>query len=434
LADPETDPEIHTGTGSAAGSAAGSGTGTGTGGRGRTASPLRLLQLTAFVSTLDRFAMPPMLVAIAHDLDRPLAEVVQAAGAYFLVYGLSQPVWGIVSDRFGRVRTMRVTLLLAGLLALLSAGAWSPVSLAVTRGMAGGLFGAAYPSSLIYLGDTVAAHHRQRDIARLMVGVALGTALASLAAGVVAGALSWRIAFVATGVASVVLARLLRRLPEPLVERRHGSPLEPVLQVARSPLALLVLLFALAEGAVLLGGLTLMPPAVEHAGASAALAGAATAVYGVSVFLSSRLVGRLTGRWHPARLIAMGAAAAVAGCALLAVSQEPRAAMGVALLLGLAWTSMHSSLQTWATEVLPGARATVVSFFAGSLFVGSALAALVVSGLADAGSYTAIYASYAVLAVPLGVGAAWARSRWQRPADPADPADRPGRAASPGPS
>ena len=55
-------------------------------------------------------------------------------------------------------------------------------------------------------------------------------------------------------------------------------------------------------------------------------------------------------------------------------------AVVAAVLLGLAWAAMHSSLQTWATEVLPEARATVVSLFAGSLFVGSALAAVVVAG------------------------------------------------------
>ena len=43
-------------------------------------SPLRLLQVTTLVSTLDRFAMPPMLVAIAVSLDVPLAQVVTAAG------------------------------------------------------------------------------------------------------------------------------------------------------------------------------------------------------------------------------------------------------------------------------------------------------------------------------------------------------------------
>ncbi|MBC9732591.1 MFS transporter [Nocardioides marmotae] len=375
---------------------------------------LRRLQATTFVSTLDRFAMPPMLVAIAHDLDAPLSEVVQAAGAYFLVYGLCQPFWGMVSDRLGRVRTMRLTLLVAGLLALMSAGAWSPLSLAVARGLAGGFFGAAYPSTLIYVGDTVAIAERQRAIAGLMVGVATGTALASLGAGLLADLASWRVAFLITGTASVALAWTLHRLPEPDATMRPGSAREAVGTLARSPVALLVLLFAFVEGAVLLGGLTLLPPAVENAGATAAVAGAVTAVYGIAVFLGARLVGRLAATWHPSRLIALGASAAVLGCGLLAVSQEPPMAIAVALLLGLAWTSMHSSLQTWATELLPAARATVISFFAGSLFVGNALAAVVVGGLADAGRYSLIYAAYATLAIPLGLAAGWQRHRWHR--------------------
>ena len=92
-------------------------------------------------------------------------------------------------------------------------------------------------------------------------------------------------------------------------------------------------------------------------------------------------------------------------------------AVVVATLIGLAWVAMHSSLQTWATEVLPSARAVVVSLFAGSLFVGSALAALAVAGLAEAGEYAVIYATYACVAVPLTLVASWARSRWQRPSD-----------------
>lgn len=89
---------------------------------GRDGPPaIRLLQLTVVVSTVDRFAMPPMLIAIAVDLDVPLSSIVHAAGAYFLTYGLMQPVWGILSDVFGRVRTMQMTLLLAGLFTILSA-------------------------------------------------------------------------------------------------------------------------------------------------------------------------------------------------------------------------------------------------------------------------------------------------------------------------
>ena len=384
----------------------------------RTWSPIRLLQLTTFVSTLDRFAMPPMLVVIAHDLGVPLATIVQVAGIYFLVYGLSQPVWGAVSDRLGRVRTMRLTLLLAGVCTIASATSGSPLALALTRGLAGGFFGAAYPSTLIYVGDTVPAAVRQRDIARLMVGVALGTGLASVGAGVVADALSWRVAFVVTGLGSLALVWLLRSLPEPDDIQRPASVFAPVLAIARSRVALAVLLFAFAEGAVLLGGLTLLPTAVEGTGAAVSLAGAVTGVYGVSVFLGSRLVGHLSGSWHPSRLITLGGATAVVGCGLLALTQVPAMAVVVAVLFGLAWTSMHSSLQTWATEILPGARASLVSLFAGSLFVGSALAAVAVSGWAESGRFSLIYAVTGGLAVPLALAAGWGRRRWRRPEDP----------------
>jgi predicted MFS family arabinose efflux permease len=376
-------------------------------------APIRLLQQAAFVATFDRFSMSPMLVAIAHDLGAPLSATVQAAGAYFLAYGLSQPVWGTVSDRIGRVTTMRVTLLLAGLCSIASAAAGTAVLLGVARGLAGGLFGAAYPAALIYLGDTVRADVRQRDVARLMVGVALGTALASVGAGVVAGELSWRVMFVLTGAAAVLLAARLGALPEPRREQHGGSFLRPVGCVARSPVTLFVLLCALAEGAILLGTITLLPPALEHAGASTTVAGLVTGVYGGSVFVFSAFVGRFSQRWQPGRLIVLGALGAVVACLVLTRSQGVGAGLAAAVLLGLAWTAMHSTLQTWATEVLPAARATVVSFFAGSLFVGSSLAAVVASGLTDEGRYGVLFAACAALAVPLGAGAAVVRTRHQ---------------------
>jgi predicted MFS family arabinose efflux permease len=384
-------------------------------GSGTRTTPIRLLQTAAFVATFDRFAMPPMLIAIAHDLGLPLGEVVRAAGAYFLVYGLSQPVWGSVSDRLGRVATMRWTLLLAGVCSVASAAATSAPYLVTTRGLAGGLFGATYPSALIYLGDTVRADVRQRDVARLMVGVALGTALASVGAGIVADAVTWRLMFVVTGMAAVVLSLGLGALPEPPREHHGGSFLRPIRYVGRSPVTLFVLLCALAEGAVLLGTITLLPPAMEHAGATPTVAGLATGVYGVSVFPFSAFVSRFSQRWHASRLIGIGAVAAFAACVALTWSQEIPVAVVAAVLLALAWTAMHSTLQTWATEVLPVARATVVSFFAGSLFVGSSLAAVLASGLADSGRYGVLFAACAVLTLPLGAAASLVRASWQRP-------------------
>lgn len=377
--------------------------------------PLRLLQYIAFVSTLDRFAMPPMLLAIALDLGVPLSQVVQAAGAYFLAYGLMQPVWGMASDYFGLVRTLRAALLLAALTTAVSALAWSPLMLGLSRCLAGGFFGAAFPSALIYVGDTVRAVQRQSQITRLMVGVALGTALASAGAGLIAQVISWRLAFLVTGVSAAGLAFALRNLPEPTLTRRHSSPLTPMAAAIHSPVTVLVLALAFTEGAVLLGTLTLLPPAVEATGATASVAGAVTAAYGVSVYLSAGVVGRLSRNHHPSLLIGLGGAAALIACTLVAISQKPLVAAGSAVLLGLAWAGMHSSLQTWATEVMPQARATVVSLFAGSLFVGSAVAAVMVSGLAEAGRYREIFGIAAATTVPLGLLAVFGRASWHRP-------------------
>ncbi|MBU2670328.1 MFS transporter [Actinoplanes bogorensis] len=375
--------------------------------------PVRLLQATTFVSTMDRFTMPPMLIVMAGALGVPLSAVVQTAGVYFLAYGIMQPVWGVVSDRLGRVRTLRLTLLAAGVAAAGSAAVTTLGQLGVARALTGAAMSAAVPASLIYVGDTVPAERRQTEVTNLMVGVALGTALASAGAGLLAVAVSWRAAFLASSVCALTLAFLLRALPEPARSRPPEGPLAQFGRLLRAPWALLLLFLAFVEGGILLGALTLLPAAVESTGVSAALAGAVTAVYGVAVLVGARLTGILSRRWPAWRLIAIGAVAAAAACGVAAVSQRAWVAGAVAVLIGLAWAAMHSSLQTWATQVLPAARATVVSLFAGCLFAGSAASAAIFAGAAEAGRYEVAYVCLGLVTIPLGLLATLARARWR---------------------
>ncbi len=115
---------------------------------------LRLLWAAAFLSNFDRFTVAPMLVTIAADLRTSLATVAIIASSYYLFYGLMQPVWGILSDRLGRVRVMRLTLLAVVAPGLLSALASNLPVLVVGRALAGGLFAAVIPAALVYIGDT----------------------------------------------------------------------------------------------------------------------------------------------------------------------------------------------------------------------------------------------------------------------------------------
>jgi MFS family permease len=385
---------------------------------GEDRASLRLLQLTSFASTLDRFSMPPVLLAVSRDLDAPLPSVVTAASVYYVAYGAMQPVWGMVSDRLGRVRTLRVTLLLAAVSTAASAGVQDVTGLVIARGLAGAFFGAAMPTCLIYVGDMVPTVRRQQEIARLLVGVAVGTALAAVGAGALAQVASWRLAFALTGACALVLCVLLRRLPEP-PPRPKQSLLAPLRQVAATPVALLVLALSFTEGVVLLGTLTLLPAAIESAGTGSALAGAVTATYGLAVLVFAPFAGRLSRDWPVWRLVGIGGTAAVLGCLTVALSQRAAVAALAAVLLGLAWAAMHSSLQTWATQVLPGARATMVSLFAGSLFAGSAVASAGLAGPAGADRFGLIFALLALLAVPLTLAGSAGRARWRPPPDPA---------------
>ena len=377
---------------------------------------LRLLQFAAFFSSFDRFVVAPMLVTIAAALGASLAGVAATASLYYLLYGLMQPVWGMLSDRLGRVRVMRLTLLGATVAGALSALAPNLAVLVAARALAGGLFAAVIPASLVYVGDTVGTGSRQKALADLMAASAVGTALATVLGGLAAYLDAWRLAFAAPALAGGVLALMLARLPEPAgfaAEKREG-PLVQLGVVIRRPWAVAVVGIATVEGAVILGFLTFLAPSLEHDGFSPAVAGLAVGLYGLAVLGWTRAVKMLSDRLGPAALILLGGGMLALGYASGA-SGRSLAGVGVAaVLVGGGFAFMHSTLQTWATEVVPEARATVISLFAAALFVGSGLSTTVAAPLAEEGRFGSLFATAAVVAVPLGLFAALARRRYAR--------------------
>ena len=375
---------------------------------------LPLLQFAAFFSSFDRFVVAPMLVTIAAALGASLAEVAATASLYYLLYGLMQPVWGMLSDRLGRVRVMRLTLLGATVAGTLSALAPNLAVLIAARALAGGLFAAVIPASLVYVGDTIGMGSRQKALADLMAASAVGTALATVLGGLAAYLDAWRIAFAVPALAGGVLALMLARLPEPegfATEDRDG-PLVQLGLVFRRPWAVAVVGIAMVEGAVILGFLTFLAPSLEYEGFSPALAGLAVGLYGLAVLGWTRAVKVLSDRLGPPVLILIGGGMLALGYASGASGGSLTGVGVAAVLVGGGFAFMHSTLQTWATEVVPEARATVISLFAAALFVGSGAATTVAAPLAEVGRFGALFATAAVVALPLGLLAALARHRY----------------------
>jgi predicted MFS family arabinose efflux permease len=375
------------------------------------ARSLRLLQVGAFTSNFDRLMIAPMLVVIAAEMGRSVEAVSQAAAIYFLCYGIAQICWAVVSDRLGRVRTMRLALLFATVGGLASAAVPDVGWLVVARGVTGACFAAAIPGALVYIGDTVPVKVRQAPLTDLMTSSAVGMAMATVAAGAIADLTSWRVAFALTAVVAGVLSFVMRGMTEPSL----GAP-PPVWASLKGVLtnrpALLVLVLVLAEGLVLLGPLTFLPVVLHASGLSVTVSGLLTAAYGLAVLVFARVVKARATRVAPATLILIGGGMAVLAYVLLVLTHAAPAVVAGTVLLGGGWAFMHSTLQTWATDMAPGYRATAVSLFATMLFTGSAIGAAVFGSMVDTGRFTTMFAITLAVSVPLVLTATLGRRRY----------------------
>jgi MFS family permease len=372
---------------------------------------LRLLQVGSFTSQFDRLMIAPMLVVIAGEMGRSVEAVSKAAAVYFLCYGFAQVGWAVVSDRLGRVRTMRLALLLAMAGGVGSALVPDVGWLIAARGFTGACFAAAIPGSLVYIGDTVPVRVRQAPLTDLMTSAAVGMAMATVTAGGIAEFTSWRVAFVLTAVIAGVLALCMRWIVEPEL----GTP-PPVWTSVKGVLSnrtvLLVLGLVLVEGLVLLGPLTFLPVVLHASGLSVAVAGLLTAAYGVAVLVFARVVKRRTKTTAPWLLILVGGGMAVVAYGVMVVSHGAVGVVIGTVLLGGGWAFMHSTLQTWATDMAPGYRAMAVSLFATMLFTGSAVGTAVFGPMVDAGGFTAMFAITLAVSVPLVAIATLGRRRY----------------------
>lgn len=379
-----------------------------------TAGSLRPLYVAAFVAYADRFAIAPVLVAISDDLHEPLAAVTAVATFYFFLYAALQPVYGLLSDRLGRVRVMRWALVGMALANGAAAAAPGLGALVAAKAIAAAFAASLLPTSLVYIADRVTFAARQQVIAGLLAAGAMGTALATVGAGLLAGYASWRAAFAILAVIALVLAVAVGRVPESLSAERRAGPLTQIRRVLSRRWALVVIALALAEGATMVGFITFLAPALEAHGESAALAGLVVASYGVAIFLGMQLLKRVIRATAApaAALIATGGLLLLAAYLTAAADQGPLSILVASVVIGLGYCFLHSTLQTWATEVAPDARGTATSLFVTAVFVGAAVATAAVSGLADEQRYGLVFLVAAAVTVPVAVVGTLARARY----------------------
>src|SRR5258706_2228340 len=163
------------------------------------------------------FAIPAIIVAFAiTNADAGLIGTVtlltSALGGWFA---------GALSDRFGRVRTLQITIVWFAFFTFLCGFAQSYTQLFIFRALMGLGFGGEWAAGAVLMGEVIAARHRGKAVGTVQSGWALGWGAAAILYTVTFRVLpeqvAWRVLFLAGLLPSVLVLYIRRNVEEPEV-------------------------------------------------------------------------------------------------------------------------------------------------------------------------------------------------------------------------
>jgi predicted MFS family arabinose efflux permease len=369
-----------------------------------------VLAVCAFASSFSLRLIDPLILPVASHFAVATTQAAMLSPAYALPYALSQPFLGPISDRFGRLRCIRVCM--AGLAAALLFGALAPSfeALFASRMIAGVFGGGLIPLVLAALGDAYDMAGRQVAIGRMLFALITGQMLGSIVAGFASEAFGWRSAFfVSCGLAvlAAVLVWTALRTPPAPGAGTATSFRTLYARVFANPKARWLYPVVLIEGMLFFGffpyaGEALLALEPGSGREVATRVGFVLGAFGIGGLLYAFTVRRLIGWLGIRRMCIVASLLGAAAYAGLAFSGRWWQAGLAMLASGLAFYMLHNSLQTEATELAPAARGSAVALFASALFLGQGAGPLMYGPLSRLAGHAGAYLLVAVALALLG--------------------------------
>jgi len=285
---------------------------------------------------------------------------------------------GWLSDRWGRVPTMTVALVLSAALGELAALSPTFAVLLVVRALQGAALAGVPAVGMTYLSEEIDPGSLGASIGLYIGGNALGGMAGRLIAGVLADVAGWRVAIAGVGALSVLCAALFWRIVPP---SQRQSPEETTPRAALAAVAVhlrdrgqrrLDMMAALLMGTFVavynaLGFRLHGPP---YRLSEAAIA-AVFLVYPLGS-ISSALAGRLADRIGRRRVLPAGVLVALAGVAVTALHPLALVIAGIALLT-VGFFAAHSVASSWVGRRADSARAQASALYLLAYYVGSSI-------------------------------------------------------------
>ncbi len=195
--------------------------------RAAVAVPFAAIVLAMLPAVLDQTILATGLPVIAGDLGR-LSDVAWVVTAYVVAAAAATPLWGKLADRHGRKALLELALVVFLAASALCGAAQDITQLILLRLVQGVAAGGLMTLAMAAVGDLVAPRERGRYQGYIAATFAVATVVGPLIGGLLVEHASWRWVFyvnVPVGVAA--LTGLHLRLPAPAVEPPE-TPLDAV--------------------------------------------------------------------------------------------------------------------------------------------------------------------------------------------------------------
>lgn len=356
------------------------------------------LSVAGFISAADNWVISPILPAIASEFDISITQAGAILTAYLIPYGIMQPVYGFLSDRFGKAKLLQW--IVAGL-ALGTIGCFSANSLWILcfwRSVTGFFAAGIIAVSLALIGDTVPISERQKYVGIFIGIVFLGQGLSAGLGGVFAKYISWRTSFAFFAIAAACTVLLLKKLPPGMSIHTSHKFFSEINRVTRSPKGKVIFPLAFFAGFLLLGLYSYLGAFLhEMVELNYLQVGIVIMFFGFSCFLAGGQVGKLEQRIGQKETVIIGGYLALFATVLLIMFPYWEAGCLATISLGFGYIFIQSTLATIAFDVSSNSKGLPSALIGLGLFGGGGLGTLFNSWLLS-------ISSYSILWLTLGIG------------------------------
>ncbi len=345
--------------------------------KGNALALLWALGIAGFLVNADNRAVAPILPAIATDLAIRESQAGLLISAYSLPYGFFQLFYGPIADKIGKTRVTLIALSLFSLGTVACGFTNNFTWLIALRVITGAFAAGIIPISLAQIGDNFPLAKRQSAISFFMSFCMAGQTLGIVIGALLAQFFTWKVLFILVGLAGIPAIFLLMKQQSGAASSSTETEL-PLIDryktIFSNPHSRIVYLSVWLEGAIFYGGFTYLGVYANMSlGLDFYLVGLFTASFSATAFIGSRFIPPILKKVGQEQMPLLGVSIMALAFALIWLIPHWAALLLGFMLLGVGFIIVHSTLQTYATELFPTARGTCMSLFAFFLFFGNGI-------------------------------------------------------------